>query len=197
MEAASGLDKQFLHVCKEKNAKIMAILGEQDPGEVMEFQTTIQMVQVVVNRLLNGKKQITIDVGQLNQIHKILDQYQQLLEQYVSTGRLRRLLGSNRMRRKLEKVNSELHVALKQFVEKLKELNAANAAAAAAAASSSSNGTTATNGKAGPSGGPTLKPINTMSASGVYEKSVTKKTKVLNPLNLKDYCCLNQSNLRS
>jgi hypothetical protein len=54
------MEKRILLLCKDRNAKIMTILGDQDPSEVMEFQTTIQMVQVVVNRLLasGGKKQV-------------------------------------------------------------------------------------------------------------------------------------------
>lgn len=120
------MEKRILLLCKDRNAKIMTILGDQDPSEVMEFQTTIQMVQVVVNRLLvsGGKKQILIDVPLLDKIYTILGQYEELLEQYIASGRLRRLLNSNRMRRKLEKINSDLHVHLKEFVETLKEMNA-------------------------------------------------------------------------
>jgi hypothetical protein len=51
-----------------------------------------------------------IDVPLLDKIYTILGQYEELLEQYIASGRLRRLLNSNRMRRKLEKINSDLHV---------------------------------------------------------------------------------------
>jgi hypothetical protein len=54
--------------------------------------------------------QILIDVPLLDKIYTILGQYEELLEQYIASGRLRRLLNSNRMRRKLEKINSDLHV---------------------------------------------------------------------------------------
>lgn len=55
-------------------------------------------------------EQILIDVPLLDKIYTILGQYEELLEQYIASGRLRRLLNSNRMRRKLEKINSDLHV---------------------------------------------------------------------------------------
>ncbi len=130
------MEKRLLLLCRDRNAKILNILGEQEAGEVMEFQTTIQMVQVVVNRLLNGKKQIIIDVPLLDKIYTVLGEYQDMLEEYIASGRLRRLLNSNRMRRKLEKLNSDLHVHLKSFVEVLKEMNTgANAAAGAIKAS--------------------------------------------------------------
>lgn len=119
------MEKRILLLCNGRNARIMSILGEQDPTDAMEFQTTIQMVQVVVNRLLtSGKKQILIDMSLLDKIYTILGQYEELLGQYIAAGRLRRLLNSHRMRRKLEMINSELHVHLKQFVEKLKDMNA-------------------------------------------------------------------------
>lgn len=92
--------------------------------------------------------QILIDMSLLDKIYTILGQYEELLGQYIAAGRLRRLLNSHRMRRKLEMINSELHVRfcfspkwslpyycrvlthertqvhLKQFVEKLKDMNA-------------------------------------------------------------------------
>lgn len=115
--------QNILLLCKDKNTKILAILAEQNAEEITEFQTTVQMVQVVVNRLLSGKRQVVLDVAILDRIYVILGEYEDILEQYVQTGRLRRLLGSNRLRRRLEKINSDLHVQLKLFVDSLKKLN--------------------------------------------------------------------------
>lgn len=117
------MEQKLLLFCKDKISKIVKILSEQNSDEVTEFQTTVQMVQVVINRLLNGKKQIVIDIPLLDRINVILGEYLGILEQFVQSGRLKRLLNSNRIRRRLEKINSDLHTQLKQFVEKLKELN--------------------------------------------------------------------------
>ena len=117
------MEQKLLLFCKDKISKIVKILSEQNSDELTEFQTTVQMVQVVINRLLNGKKQIVIDIPLLDRINVILGEYLGILEQFVQSGRLKRLLNSNRIRRRLEKINSDLHTQLKQFVEKLKELN--------------------------------------------------------------------------
>ena len=117
------MEQKLLLFCKDKISKIVKILSEQNSDEMTEFQTTVQMVQVVINRLLNGKKQIVIDIPLLDRINVILGEYLGILEQFVQSGRLKRLLNSNRIRRRLEKINSDLHTQLKQFVEKLKELN--------------------------------------------------------------------------
>ncbi|KAL6069950.1 Phosphatidylinositol 3-kinase regulatory subunit gamma [Balamuthia mandrillaris] len=134
------MDKKLLLMCSDKNAKIMAILKDQDSDQVQEFETTIQMVQVVVNRLLKGKKAINIDTNLLEQVYKTLDKYQQILEQYVDSGMIRRLLSSNRLRRRLEQCNAALHTHLKNFVESLKQLNSAKAASPANKAQANSTG---------------------------------------------------------
>eukprot|EP01087_Luapelamoeba_hula_P024516 TRINITY_DN9358_c0_g1_i1.p1 TRINITY_DN9358_c0_g1~~TRINITY_DN9358_c0_g1_i1.p1 ORF type:complete len:557 (+),score=92.16 TRINITY_DN9358_c0_g1_i1:184-1854(+) len=119
------MDEQHkvLEQCRERNTKILNFLAQQNAEDVTEFQTTVQMVQVVINRLLTGQKQINLDMMLLNKVFNTLGEYESTLEQYVSTGRLRRMLTSNRLRRRLEKINSDLHIQLKLFVDSLKKLN--------------------------------------------------------------------------
>lgn len=113
----------ILEKCRATNTKVTNTLSEISKKEdVTEFTTTIQLIQVTINNLLKNGKRSTFDLVLLKDLQGSLEDYETLLSQMNSQpGGLVRFFTSNRLRRKVEIVNSQLHSKLEKFRESIKE----------------------------------------------------------------------------
>eukprot|EP01088_Endostelium_zonatum_P008616 TRINITY_DN21772_c0_g1_i1.p1 TRINITY_DN21772_c0_g1~~TRINITY_DN21772_c0_g1_i1.p1 ORF type:complete len:590 (+),score=141.19 TRINITY_DN21772_c0_g1_i1:154-1923(+) len=121
-------ERILLEQCSTASEHICQILASRQLSEdsTYEFRTTVEMVQTVVGKLITAKKRLRIDYPTLQKIHEILSEYQTLLSEYSSANRLKRIINSSRLRKRLEVINSDLHHQLKKFVDILKIFNSPN-----------------------------------------------------------------------
>eukprot|EP01117_Protostelium_nocturnum_P004468 TRINITY_DN1609_c0_g1_i1.p1 TRINITY_DN1609_c0_g1~~TRINITY_DN1609_c0_g1_i1.p1 ORF type:complete len:526 (-),score=149.64 TRINITY_DN1609_c0_g1_i1:77-1654(-) len=117
--ATSALSK-----CRETNLKVLEILTNINSGgkkdeDVTEFVTTIQLVQITINSLLKSPKEFGSD--KLKLLQDSLDNYELELRQLSESSKLLRFFASNRLRRKLEQMNSSVHKALELLKQSTKE----------------------------------------------------------------------------
>jgi hypothetical protein len=115
--------RAILDKCRATNTKVTNTLNEISKKEdVTEFTTTIQLIQVTINNLLKNSKNSSFDLVLLKELQGSLEDYETLLSQMNSQpGGLVRFFTSNRLRRKVEIVNSQLHSKLEKFRESIKE----------------------------------------------------------------------------
>ena len=102
--------KRFI-TSKEKGTKILEILnGKKASIDVLDFINTIKFVINVLEDYLKAKDK---DRPQLHddgaRIEQLLNNYEDLLVQLVNTGRFLRFFTSNRVRKNLDQINSQLH----------------------------------------------------------------------------------------
>jgi hypothetical protein len=103
--------KKRLVVCKEKADRILNILnGKKGSVDITEFANTIKFVTSVFEDYVKSKDKERPTVPDEGvQIEKLLKEYEELLTQLVNTGRFLRFFTSNRVRKKLDQLNTQLH----------------------------------------------------------------------------------------
>jgi hypothetical protein len=109
----------MLEGCRDTFSKISAILNEIGKREdVTEFITTMQRVQITINQLIKNQRQYKGEL--LDDLQKSLKEYETLIVQLKETGKLLRFVTSNRLRRKIEQLNSVIHTKLELFRQSIK-----------------------------------------------------------------------------
>lgn len=114
--------QMILYLCRETNIKVMNILNEiskTKAEDVTEFITTVQLVQITINGLIKTPKPFKFEL--LKDLQNSLKDYETLLVQLKGTGSLVRFVTSNRLRRKIEQANSNLHAKLEKFRESIQK----------------------------------------------------------------------------
>lgn len=109
--------KKRLVACKERGEKILNILnGKKGSVDVTEFANTIKFVNSVFEDYIKSKDK---DRPQIHddgaRIEQLLKEYEDLLVQLVNTGRFLRFFTSNRVRKNLDNINSQLHKEVSQI----------------------------------------------------------------------------------
>ena len=95
--------------CKQRVQRIVNLLSDQQRrncGDVLEFLVTVNFVTDVLNEYDNMRSTMNAD---LSLVARYLNEYYDLLQQLVSENRFARFVTSNRVRKKLELLNSNLH----------------------------------------------------------------------------------------
>lgn len=115
---------------KRKASVILEILKSRSLKEdVEDFVGTIESVIPIINRVLMQLQ--NMERGQLNTIlgklQRSLDDYESTVVKLEGNGRLKRFLTNSRLRKKLEKLNSQLHNDIEFFVEVIIQVEAQSA----------------------------------------------------------------------
>lgn len=79
------------------------------------MESVIPIINRILNQLHNIEKGDLATI--LIKLHNCLEAYEENVVKMDSTGTLKRFLTNNRLRKKLEKLNSELHKEIEFFVE--------------------------------------------------------------------------------
>jgi hypothetical protein len=87
--------------------------------DVEDFLSTIESVIPIIDRMVaNVKYMEKHDINTLLiRLHNSLEAYEETVVNLAKTGRLMRFLTSNRLRKNLERLNTDLHVDIGYFVE--------------------------------------------------------------------------------
>eukprot|EP01114_Cavostelium_apophysatum_P010543 TRINITY_DN2439_c0_g1_i1.p1 TRINITY_DN2439_c0_g1~~TRINITY_DN2439_c0_g1_i1.p1 ORF type:complete len:552 (+),score=137.51 TRINITY_DN2439_c0_g1_i1:904-2559(+) len=117
---SSKMAQMILYLCRDTNLKVMSILnGLPKKEDVTEFITTVQLVQITINQLLKSNKEFSFEA--LKEMQTSLKEYESTLGSVNEQSKLLRILNSNRLRRKIETANSNLHQKLEIFRSSIKE----------------------------------------------------------------------------
>jgi hypothetical protein len=96
------VDRKVLLGCQAKISLLLEIFSKADVADVQEFVTTIQMITVVINKLLQhtgrAKKPIHIDAALIENIYVLLEEYVVRMEEMTEAGGISKLLQQNRRR---------------------------------------------------------------------------------------------------
>lgn len=98
---------------------ILNEISKMKAEDVTEFITTVQLVQITINGLIKTSKPFKFEL--LKDLQNSLKDYENLLVQLKGTGSLVRFMTSNRLRRKIEQANSNLHAKLEKFRESIQK----------------------------------------------------------------------------
>jgi hypothetical protein len=100
----------------------IAVANPKD--DVVEFTSTVDAVVLTINEVvfLKQKRDIDVPFNLLTKLQAALDNYDQSLEKLLTSGRLKRFLTSNRLRKEVEKWNTRLARALKSVDSAVKDL---------------------------------------------------------------------------
>src|SRR5690606_10093779 len=114
--AMSKTKKRF-HACKERGERINSILVQKNKNaDVTEFSNTIKFVNSVLEDFMKSKEkerpQVPDDGVRIEQLMKA---YEDLLNQLISTRLFIRFFTSNRVRKSLDQINSQLHKEVSQI----------------------------------------------------------------------------------
>jgi hypothetical protein len=109
--------KKRLQVCKERGERVAAILAtKKNTADVTEFHNTIKFVNSVLDDYLKSKEKERPAIPDEGlKIELLMKGYEDLLNQLVSTGRFLRFFTSNRVRKNLDNINSQLHKEISQL----------------------------------------------------------------------------------
>lgn len=120
-ESLEGADPELqLLKYKRKCGVVLDVLKARAQKEdVEDYMTTIESVIPILNRMLTQvhnmeKKDLATIILKLQDT---LDDYERYLLELEKSGKLKRFLTNNRLRKKLDKLNSRLHKDIEFFVE--------------------------------------------------------------------------------
>lgn len=119
---AKGTKKRLL-VCKEHSDKILGILNsKKNNADVTEFINTLRFVLTVIDDFVKSKSKERPLVSEDGvTLEKLLKEYEDLLVQIVNTQRFFRFFTSNRVRKKLDQINCQVHREVAQIFIGLQE----------------------------------------------------------------------------
>ncbi len=114
---SSKATKKRLIACKERGDKVLTILnGKKGSVDVTEFINTIKFVNSVIDDFTKSKSKERPAVPDEGvKIEQLLKEYDELLVQLNSSGRFLRFFTSNRVRKRLDQINSQLHKETSQI----------------------------------------------------------------------------------
>eukprot|EP01114_Cavostelium_apophysatum_P018121 TRINITY_DN5537_c0_g1_i2.p1 TRINITY_DN5537_c0_g1~~TRINITY_DN5537_c0_g1_i2.p1 ORF type:complete len:1350 (-),score=354.65 TRINITY_DN5537_c0_g1_i2:24-4073(-) len=105
---------------KQKCGVILGILNDRAQKEdVEDFVSTIETVQRIIDRIVShitnaDRKEVAV---MLSKLQNSLEEYEAVVVKVEKTGKLKRFLTNNRLRKKLETINSVLHKDCEFFIE--------------------------------------------------------------------------------
>lgn len=121
MAILSSAFLKILQGCQEMIVQIVTILGEISKKEdVNEFITTVQIVQVTINALINDEEAKDFHFPHLQELQLHLKEMVTLLAEMNKSGKLARFLTNIRLRRKLENTNSQVFKNFLRFRDSIK-----------------------------------------------------------------------------
>ena len=105
---------------KKKCTVILEILkSRSQKEEVEDFVSTIESAIPIINRILTVvskvEKKDVLEI--LVKLNNSLEEYENVVVKLEKTGKLKRFLTNNRLRKKLEKINSSFHKDFEFFVD--------------------------------------------------------------------------------
>ena len=135
--------KKRLVACKERADKILNILnGKKGSVDITQFANTIKFVNGVFEDYVKSKdKERPVVPDEGVQAEKLLREYEELLIQLSSTGRFLRVFTSNRVRKKLDQLNTQLHKEASAIFLGLQEFRKKGSGKSISKSSSSKKGT--------------------------------------------------------
>jgi len=117
MSAAKSCKKRFV-ICKERGDKILRILNEKKGSvDVTEFSSSIKFIMSVIDDILKAKKKERplVTEERIRKIESLMKEYEDLLVQLANTQRFLRFFTSNRVRKRLDQINTQLHREISQL----------------------------------------------------------------------------------
>lgn len=119
---AKGTKKRLVG-CRERGETILTILiGKKGTADVTEFSNTIKFVNSVLDDYLKSKDKERPKIEDEGvKVEQLMKTYDDMLVQLVNTGRFLRFFTSNRVRKNLDQINTQLHKEVSQIFLGLQE----------------------------------------------------------------------------
>eukprot|EP01114_Cavostelium_apophysatum_P017825 TRINITY_DN5379_c0_g1_i6.p1 TRINITY_DN5379_c0_g1~~TRINITY_DN5379_c0_g1_i6.p1 ORF type:complete len:1028 (-),score=216.85 TRINITY_DN5379_c0_g1_i6:67-3150(-) len=108
--------KKRLAGCKDKADKIQQILNsKKSSADVVEFSNTVKFAITIIDEFTKSKSKERPQIADEGlKIERLIRDYEDLLVQLVNTQRFLRFFTSNRVRKNLDQINSQLHKEIAQ-----------------------------------------------------------------------------------
>eukprot|EP01118_Nematostelium_gracile_P014373 TRINITY_DN5580_c0_g2_i1.p1 TRINITY_DN5580_c0_g2~~TRINITY_DN5580_c0_g2_i1.p1 ORF type:complete len:186 (-),score=41.88 TRINITY_DN5580_c0_g2_i1:15-542(-) len=118
-----GKPKKALAACKARGEKIIGIYNTKTTtADVTEFLQTMKFANSVFEDYINAKSKYRPKISDEGaRLEQLVKTYEDLLVHIVSTGRFLRYFTSNRVRKNLDNINSQLFKEVTQISNALKE----------------------------------------------------------------------------